>query len=414
MSNTSLFVNRHDVLLLGGIANSLSVARCLGKNNINVNIASPIDCVVAKSRHIKNHFVQPENLSREDFYYDLLLQQDKIKPEAVIFACDDDAISVIAKNKDFLKKKYILDIQKPEHQLDLLDKQKTIELAKKVNCPAPKYWQIEKPEDVIKAIPDITFPVLIKPIYSHIFHKQFNKKLFFAEDRKRLIEYTNNVFNANIEFMLCEFIPGPDSLLSSYYTFIDNDGNKHFDFTKQIERRSPVHFGGGTYHRTQWLPETAAMGIKFFKGIDFRGMGNIEFKYDARDNQLKVIECNARFTAAQELVTQSGMDMPGSIYQYLVNRQIPEKMTFKDKMTMVLPFEDIDAFRELHQQKKITLVQWLKSLLRPHIFAYYNTFDCKPFVFSLYKIISTRLKNRFIKHKKHAKKSTNNIYNQTS
>ena len=385
-------VNRHDVLLLGGAANSVSAARSLGKRNIKVSIAAPGKSFAAKSKYIKNHYVQPEGMDTMDFYYDLLLQQKCIKPETVIFACEDHAISVVAKNKTALTKKYILDIQKPQHQLDLLDKQKTLDLASSVNCPAPKYWPIKTLEDVINAIPEITFPVLIKPIHSHIFQKRFHKKLFLAEDRYGLKKQSQTVFDAGIDFMLCEFIPGPDSLLSSYYTYIDSEGEKLFDYTKQIERRSPVNFGGGTYHRSIWLPETADMGRQFFEGINFTGLGNIEFKRDLRDNQLKVIECNARFTAAQALVTHSGIDMPYLIYQYLVNNKRPDKTTFKDNVTLICPFEDFDAFRDLHAQGKITFFAWLNSVLRFHVFSYYTMFDPKPFLFAFYNEITKRLK----------------------
>ena len=41
-----------------------------------------------------------------------------------------------------------------------------------------------------------------------------------------------------------------------------------------------VNRGGGCYHETKWLPETAELGRRFFTGIGFRGMGNIEFKRD--------------------------------------------------------------------------------------------------------------------------------------
>ena len=392
MADLKQQVNRHDVLLLGGAANSVSVARSLGKNNIKVSVAAPQKSLAAKSKFVTDHFVQPEGMDATEFYYDLLLQQKIIKPETVIFACDDHAISVVARNKTALLKKYILDIQKPDHQLDLLDKQKTLDLASRVNCPVPKYWRIKNIEDVINAITEITFPVLIKPIHSHIFQKHFHKKLFLAENKLDLKKLTQTVFDVGIDFMLCEFIPGPDSLLSSYYTFIDNEGEKHFDYTKQIERRSPVNFGCGTYHRSKWLPETAAMGLRFFEGINFTGLGNIEFKYDTRDNQLKVIESNARFTAAQALVTQSGIDMPYLIYQYLVNNKKPDITTFTDNVTLLCPFEDFDAFRELHSLGNLTFFSWLKSILRPHVFSYYTVFDSKPFFFALHYEVTKRLK----------------------
>src|SRR5690606_10989125 len=142
------------------------------------------------------------------------------------------------------------------------------------------------------------------------------------------------VLDAGIDFMLCEFIPGPDDLLNSYYVYIDESGEKLFEFTKRILRRSPPNFGGGSYHITEWLPETARAGYKFFSGIGFRGLGNIEFKTDPRDGKLKVIECNARFTGAQELITRSGLNMPYIIYRYLTRKERTARSRFTEFMTL--------------------------------------------------------------------------------
>ncbi len=64
--------------------------------------------------------------------------------------------------------------------------------------------------------------------------------------------------------MICELIPGPDSQLSRYYTYITHDGQALFHFTKRVLRRYPVNEGPASYHMTQWLPDTAELGKRFF------------------------------------------------------------------------------------------------------------------------------------------------------
>lgn len=394
--------NQPEVLLLGGEANSLSAARSLGSMGITVNIAAPSISCAAKSKYIKHHYIQPADTSRADFYHDLLLNQEVIPTGTVVFACGDHSISMVARHKHELRQKYILDLQPPETQLDLLNKQKTLDLARQAGCPAPGYWSICNIEDVRNAIPDMMFPVLLKPIYSHLFQQQFNnRKLFIAYDEKMLIKLSNKVLDAGLEFMLCEFIPGPDNLLNSYYCYIDDSGNTLFEFTKEIERRSPVNFGAGCYHRTRWRPVTADMGRRFFNGIEFNGLGNIEFKLDTRDNQLKVIECNARFTSAQQLITDSGIDMPYLIYQYLAHGIEPGQTSFRDGVTMLLPFEDFDTFRDLRRENQLTFNQWLRSIARPHSFSYYRLSDPAPFIKALSKTLKSRIKGKLKWNSKH-------------
>ena len=51
------------------------------------------------------------------------------------------------------------------------------------------------------------------------------------------------------------------------------------------------------------------LGLALFGHAGLRGVANVEFKRDPRDGRLKLIECNARFTAANGLLTASGIDL---------------------------------------------------------------------------------------------------------
>src|SRR6185437_4458297 len=125
---------------------------------------------------------------------------------------------------------------------------------------------------------------------------------------------------AGLDVMVVEMVPGPDSRLCSYYTYLDESGTPLFHFTKRVIRRSPPVFGGGSYHITDWLPEVKELGLRFFQAVGLRGLGNVEFKRDERDGRLKLIECNARFTEANCLVMASSLDLPLLVYNRLVGR----------------------------------------------------------------------------------------------
>ncbi|MFC2088234.1 carboxylate--amine ligase, partial [Calditrichota bacterium] len=170
------------------------------------------------------------------------------------------------------------------------------------------------------------------------------------------------VSNLGIKYMLTELIPGPDSLLSSYYTHIDKDGNSLFHFTKCVLRRYPENFGGGCYHGTKWFPETAKVGEHFFRSMNFTGLGNVEFKEDPRDGKLKIIECNARFTAAQELLNYADIDISYQIYCFLAGLEVPKIDKYKTNKWLWYPREDYSTFKDLRRNGKLTLWEWLKSI----------------------------------------------------
>jgi len=380
------------VILLGGHENALSIARSLGKRGIHITAIAREGSPVHYSKYCNERIVSP---SGEDFqqalYRRFLSGQSHFAQGSVIFPCCDNSIQFVADQRDVLEQQYLLDIHSGALQKAMLNKQQTLDLARKAGCPIPQYWDASNLDDIGKLKNEIQFPVLIKPYFSHLFQEVFNKKVLVVESHKELMNYSKEVLDANLGFMICEMIPGPDTLLSSYYTHIDNHGEKLFEFTKRVIRRSPPNFGGGCYHITEWLPETAKMGERFFQGMGFTGLGNVEFKLDLRDNQLKIIECNARFTAAQELLARSGMDISWLIYCFLTGNDHARISSYREQVRLWYPEKDFDSFRRLRQTGKLSLWGWIKSLLHPQVLPYFNLGDMRPFWFMVKKLITHRL-----------------------
>ena len=75
-----------------------------------------------------------------------------------------------------------------------------------------------------------------------MFVREFEVKLLQVNSADELRQKAALVADKGLEFMVSELIPGPDSLLSSYYTHIDDDGHALFKFTKQVIRRMPPNF----------------------------------------------------------------------------------------------------------------------------------------------------------------------------
>ena len=395
------------VIILDGAENSLSIVRSLGKRGIPVSVAAPSTCLAFHSRFINEKFIVPEGCLSGDYYNKVLLGKDNHRLEgSVVLACGDSGIEFIVENHAALSEKYILDIQKPKLQKALLDKQETLRMAKEAGIGFPEFWNIDSLEDIEKIADQVNYPAIIKPIHSHLFVKIFGVKLFQVNSADELRQKASLVNEKGLEFMISELIPGPDSLLSSYYTHIDDDGHALFKFTKRIIRRMPSNFGGACYHATKWLPETAEKGEHFFRSIGFTGIANIEFKKDPRDGELKIIECNARYTAAQELVTRSGMDISYMVYRFLVdyNGENKDKIgvnhttatRFKENLYYWYPRQDFRSYMDRSSRGELSFFQWLKSLAHfPMVLPYWSLSDPKPSLMSF----AATVRNRVNQHK---------------
>lgn len=366
------------VILLGGAANALSVARSLGRQGIRVYALNEDAAAVRFSRYCRR-IRAPWAGSDEATWTRCLLGRatDRLRG-AGLLACSDLAIEIIAEHRTVLAGKFRLDLSDVPAQRAMLNKLATYQTAVAAGVPTPRFWVVDNVRGVLDLRGELTFPLLVKPLLSHVFGERFGKKFLVAANFDQLREAYEKVSQAQIETMLVEMIAGPDSLLCSYYTYLDENGTPLFDFTKRIIRRYPVTMGDGCCHVTDRNPEVRDLALRLFRAAGLRGLANAEFKRDQRDGKLKLIECNARFTAADCLVAESGFDLGLFVYNRLLGRPQKPLEKYRTGLHLWYPVRDFKAFLELRRRGELTWLQWLRSVLHPCVWPYFRWDDPVP------------------------------------
>ncbi len=370
------------VLILDGQANALSIVRSLGRQGVPIYLSAPAECYALHSRYCQQTYLIPEGVPLLNYWHKLLLEDpaEELK-NAILFPCSDKALEFVIAHQAELEKQYILEGQSLQSRQELLDKQHTLRVAKQAGISIPEFWQVKKQQDVIDIMHEVSYPAIIKPIHSHLFQAQFDGQKYLAvQNAQELLDKASRVLKAGLEFMVSEYIPGPDSLLCSYFTYHDQAEQPLYHFTKRIKRRYPVNHGGATYHVTEWQPEVAKLGQKLLAHIHFTGLCNMEFKRDLRDGQLKLIEINARFVASQELVYQSGMDIAQIVYKHLDGQTPPKIEEYQQHLHLWIPDRDFHAFRQLKQRGELSFSGWLKSLAHWQVVNYFKWHDPLPWL----------------------------------
>ncbi|WP_406693556.1 hypothetical protein V5E97_21205 [Singulisphaera sp. Ch08] len=379
-------------ILLGGGANALSVARCLAGAGVSVYAINEPEAYVRYSRHCQWLSVPVVEQDIEGSWARYLLgpESDHLQG-AVLLSCSDAGIQVIARHREALEHRFRLDDSNREAQGRVLDKLTTYQEARIAGVPTPRFWVAESSEQVVALREALVYPLLVKPRLSHLFEERFGKKFVVVNDFDELLATFDAVSEAGIETLLMELIPGGDDLLCSYYTYLDEQGQPLFHFTKRIIRRFPVGMGTACYHITDWNPEVAKLALKLCGQVGLRGLANVEFKRDPRDGQLKLIECNARFTASNCLVAGSGFDLASFVYNRIVGRPQQPLEKYHQGMRLWDPIRDFEAFLELRRRGELSFLGWLRSILHFQTFAYFQWTDPLPALMR----ISKPLRNLF-------------------
>ena len=373
------------VLTLGGGIVALSVARSLGSHGISVYA---LDVEQNHARYSRFCSRIPFKGGKPEAWLDWLTsEQSQSYRGAVIIPCSDEEVELLARHRSTLESDYLIPEANDEVLLAMLDKAETYPLAKKAGIPVPETWFLESREQIEAVMSELPFPCALKPRYSHEFRGHvFLKKLFLINDEAELLREFDRIhelgsqYNFRADLIITEIIPGNEDQYQSYFTFIDESGAPLFRYTKRKLRQYPTDFGNGTYHMSEWIPEVAELGQQLFEGIQYRGMGNAEFKRDSRDGKLKLIECNPRITNASELIRHSGFDMPLFMYNRMTGRPLPQMQAYKDGVRSIRPIRDFLAVHKLRKRGEITRKDYLRSLMHEFRFEIFAWRDPLPFL----------------------------------
>jgi predicted ATP-grasp superfamily ATP-dependent carboligase len=376
--NITAGAHRASAIVVDGSQNALSVARSLVRLGLNVYTLSERGEPVRFSQGVQRIEAGGETaVSWERF---LLGTDSDYLSGSLLLACSDPAIELLARNSEKLSQKFVLEEGDPATRILLLDKLRTYQEAKKAGIPAVDYQFVETLEQLQNVGERFRFPVILKPLHSAD-SERFGGKIVIANDKAELLSLWP-LLERGVKAVAMEFIPGGDDRLCSYYAYMDERGDPLVEFTKRVLRRSPIHTGSVSYHITDWNPEAADIGRRFFRYMKLKGIGNIEFKRDPRDGELKIIEVNARFTLGDPLLVSSGVDLTAFTVARLTGQPPPPRVEYKRGLVLWIPPEDMRTFLQLRARKEITWREWLGQVARARVFPYFSLRDPIP---SLYQ-----------------------------
>ena len=368
-------------IVMGGLVGAaISVARSLARHGIEVYLLSPPDSPDRYSRYIRYIRLSQTDPLHEAWATFLLGTASDHLRGAVLMPCSDEGIEIILRHRDQLSRKFALDVSNPKAQACFLNKLCTYEVAAEAGIPTPRFWRADTAEQVKAHRDEYAYPLMIKPLYSHKFKPVFNRKFLMVKDFDELCGACDEVRRHDLEVVLLEFIPGEDDRLCSYQTYMDESGTPLFDFTKRVIRRQPPGEGMASYHVTDWNPEVRDLGLRLLTHVGHRGLAHVEFKRDERDGTLKLIECNARFTGPNGLLTASGYDVGLLVYNHVVGRPQPSLKGKEYKLGLRFwhPGRDFVAFVDLRAKGQLSLRSWVASVLHPQVLPIFRWNDPLP------------------------------------
>ena len=212
-------------------------------------------------------------------------------------------------------------------QLDrLIVKENFYRLCDELGIDHPRTLTVHPGEDVPASLP-FPYPVVVKAsdssrYFAHPFPGQ--RKVYFPENCTELVEAIGAMRSAGYEggVVVQEHIPGNDDSMHVLTCYSDSAGRVSAACLGHVllEEHTPTGIGNHALIVTERNDELVDLGVSLLERVGFRGLSNIDIRFDARTGRYLFLELNARQGRSNYYAAVAGVSLVRHLVEDVVNR----------------------------------------------------------------------------------------------
>lgn len=308
---------RLPAIVVGRGETGLGALRSLALAGIPTYVACPSDDLVTRSR-----WYRPVPGTGWDGSIDAgtagLLRALPLEGAVLVPGCDDAALWLADLPHGELGSRFRVS-SSPRASLEILqDKALFGRYLASTAIPHPRTFTISSAADVAAVPFDSLDRVFVKPADSQTFSAAFGAKGIWANSRAEFEAIWHRVHERGFKLIAQEYVPGAPADHYFIDGFRDADGTLTGLFARRRWRIHPADFGNSSYCESVPLQQLgAAVGHleTLLADLRYRGIFSAEFKRDARDGRLCILEVNTRAWWYVEFAARCGVNVCAMAYQ---------------------------------------------------------------------------------------------------
>ncbi len=371
-------------VILGGDFQALGVTRSLARQNVPVYLLDKGLCIGRFSRYVWK-FEKCPDAKEEALLFNFLvdLAREENLEGWLLYPNDDETVRFLARNKEELEKYYRITTPTWETVRFACEKRLTYELATKCGIAVPKTFFPRNVAELEQL--DMQFPVIIKPSVKEPFYSRIGKKAIRMDSKRELIDEFNRVraIVGDCEIMVQEFVPGGSQNLYSVGSLCKN-GELLAKIVARRLRQHPMDFGHATtYAETVDIPEMEELAARILKAIGYYGLSEVEFMWDPKDRQYKLIEINPRPWGWHTLAIGAGVNLPYLLYLDMLGEKVEQNGATPKQAKWIRLVTDIPTVVSALLKGRLKFGDYISSLKGKKQFAVFSVKDPLPFIVEL-------------------------------
>jgi len=206
-------------------------------------------------------------------------------------------------------------------------------------------------------------PFLLKPVEGQHFAGAFGEKVLVAQAKDELVAQWKRAKERGFDTVVQELVPDAEEQIWSLFAYIGRSGEPLATATGVKVRQGPVHFGTSAVFRTTPEPRVRELGLRLLESARYRGFGHVEFAYDRRDDEFKLLEVNTRVPMWAGVAMTRRFDMARIAYDDLTGNPLPEPADLQEELWWAFLAKDLAVSLRMARERELSP----RAFLRPYV-----------------------------------------------
>jgi D-aspartate ligase len=255
------------------------------------------------SKYPNKKILCPKLIENEEKYISFLKDYLSNNSIDIIVPLFNDSAELMSKIKSSIEAEFKTKIAIPHYETLIKghDKNLTMKIAKDINIPHPKTFDLE--DGTLEAAAEYCgFPSLIKPNIG-AGAKGITRVNSLEELKNEYPSIKNDFGNCTLQ----EFI-SQEGFQYKCQLFRDKDGLIKGQTVQKKYRYFPISGGSTSCSEIVLIPEIIEYSNKFLNEVNWRGFADFDYIHDINDNKYKLMEINPRLPASIKSSFKAGVD----------------------------------------------------------------------------------------------------------